>query len=127
MLGRRSFRPKVFLIWASALTMGLRGAGYLFDFLGNPSDLTASGHVVDSLGDPLPLEYSTADHGKTILLISHTIPHPHPLKQKKKRRNNRIQKYFFNIMLLEHDHMDVAISSPVFPQNYVLRRCNPYL
>ncbi|KAK3796509.1 hypothetical protein RRG08_003228 [Elysia crispata] len=62
MLGRRSFRPKVFLIWASALTLGLRGAGYLFDFLGNPSDLTASGHVVDSLGDPLPLEYSTADH-----------------------------------------------------------------
>ncbi|KAK3796508.1 hypothetical protein RRG08_003228 [Elysia crispata] len=69
MLGRRSFRPKVFLIWASALTLGLRGAGYLFDFLGNPSDLTASGHVVDSLGDPLPLEYSTADHGMSRHLL----------------------------------------------------------
>ncbi|GFO16432.1 sodium/potassium/calcium exchanger [Plakobranchus ocellatus] len=63
MIGKGTFRSRVFIVWASALTLGLRGAGYLFDFA-DPSDISST-HVdsADLLTDRIPAEYSTANHG----------------------------------------------------------------
>lgn len=69
MLGRHRFRPKLFMLWACALTLGLKGAGYVFDCLGFATDVMASQHLLGPVVDSMPQDYSTSDQGASRHLL----------------------------------------------------------